>query len=382
VKPTSPRLRILASRSGVALFLILLVFWGWPATTTPLLNDDSLAYLNWPTPLMVEGIEVMGARAPVYPLLLKALGAGPGLLHFQTWFSLVCWCLLGWVGGRFPGLVATGLLALLIALGLLMMERRSLALFLTWSLIIVLFGFLRDSNLVLLPFLLPPALRHSRPRKLAAVSLVCAVVITGAAFAQQQRHWVIPYYNAVEKRVLPDPRARAEFEAAGMPSDIFRDQAREFRAWFLDRGQSTYQKWVLARSASYREAGRNLVRANESARLQELYFESFADLPMPWVTNLSEILFRALAWPLLFGILLLSIPIWEVRCKRRMGGLSGWILVLAVGIYIQAFATFHGDGVEIERHMLVATVLYRIGLLLSLSLGATLLLEKRLPDHS
>ena len=354
---------------------------------------------------MVEELEVMGARAPVYPLLLKALGAGPGLLHFQTWFSLLCWSLLGWIVGRIPGLVTSGLLALspaisfwnlivltesvtlsllvlLIGLGVLMMERRSLVLFLAWSLMIVLFGFLRDSNLVLLPFLLPPALQHSRSRKLAAVSLVCAVMITGAAFAQQQRHWVIPYYNAVEKRILPEPRARAEFEAAGMPSDVFRDQAREFRAWFLDKGQSTYQKWVLTRSASYWEVGRNLVRANESARLRELYFESFADLPVPWVTKISEILFRASAWPLPFGVLLLLIPGWEVWRRGRMGGLPGWILVLAAGVYIQAFATFHGDGVEIERHMLVATVLYRIGLLLCLSLGATLLLEKRLPDHS
>ena len=168
MKLTSPRIRILASRYGVVLFLILLVFWGWPATTKPLLNGDSLAYLNWPTPLMVEELEVMGARAPV----------------------------------------------------------------------------------------------------------------------------------------------------------------------------------------------------------------------LPWVTKISEILFRASAWPLPIGVLLLLIPGWEVWRSGRMGGLPGWILVLAAGVYIQAFATFHGDGVEIERHMLVATVLYRIGLLLSLLLGATLLLETRLPAHS
>ncbi len=400
MRRTLRQLRILDRRYAAIVFLILLIWWGWPATTKPLYNDDSLAYLNWPQPLVVDGLEVMGARPPIYPLLLKIVGVGPRLLHLQTWFSLACWSLLGWMIGRTPGLVTTGLLALcpaisfwnltvltesltlsllalLVGLGILLPKRASLTLFLTWCLAIVVFGFLRDSNLLLLPFLLLPALHHSRQRRFVAIALVCVVMVGGAAFAQQQRHWVIPYYNAIDKRILPDPAARLEFEAAGMPAEVFRDQAREFKAWFLERGQVTYQRWVLTRPASYWEAGRNLVRPNQSSRLQELYFESFAGFPRPWVSSASETLFRALAWPLPIAVLLLLIPGWEVLRRGRIGGPAGWILVLALGIYVQAFATFHGDGVEIERHMLPATILYRIGLLLILAHTATLLRRLR-----
>jgi hypothetical protein len=382
------------------LVIAALALWSaWPPSSSPLRYPDSRAYVQWPMAQEVVGVEVSRGRGPGYPLVLRCAGTGTVLVHVQTWLSVASFGLLGWVLARVPGVLlgvllalcpairlwnqailteslSLSLLALLVALGLLIHRRYSRARFVAWSLCVCLFGFTRDANLLLLPFFWLPVLWHGLRRSLPALLLVVAVFIAGTLDAQSQGRWRVPTRIALFNRVAPDAEARAYFEAAGMPrsgvsveQDARTDESAanaSFSRWFDAHAQSTYLRWVLSRPASYLEVWNRLVKEDESQLFKGRYFKRLAQLPEPVVTPASEFLFRIAALPQPLWAALFLLPILDWVLNRRLGFLSLWSSALILATFLQAFATYHADASGVARHMLGASILYRLTFFLAL----------------
>jgi len=382
------RARAVSGQSWAALAAaVLLAWWAWPEVTHPLRYFDSEEYLAWPA----------GARMLGYPLLLRAIGTGAGLLFFQIACSLACFGYLGWVLARGPGVLAAGvlalapaiahwnvavlsesltlsMLALLVALGVrLCRGSGSLGLFAVWSLAAGFFGMLRSGNVLVLPFLLLPfwkhgrGWKHGRRRLWVATGLTAAIFVAVAVQTQRSQIWRINYDTAFQTRVFTNSEARAYFEARGMPARPLLDDKQEFRAWFLEHAASSYPIWVVRRWGSYRVAWDWLVKEDESGYLREKYFERQERLTHPAVAPLGDWLFRWSAvpqWIWVCGLLVPAAIDWRRRAKPSV--VSLFAISLGIGTYVQAFASYHGSGSGMMRHLLAASALYRFAFFVAL----------------
>jgi hypothetical protein len=417
--------------AAAALALVCLALYlGRPAVAKAFVFPDSAAYIDWPADFVLAGPQrVMGARPVGYALFLDVFGTGAALVWAQTILSLGSWSVLGWLVARLPGVVLGCLLALLpsvwrwnasalseslslslLALGLAAAlalarrasacatrpeedasasasrARRSLALFAGWVACVLLFGWSRDANLILLPALLLPALYGPLRGRLAVLAVGLLVLAGGAwdAHRNERTQWSLD--NAILARVLPDPTARARFAAAGMPipseleqvagSPGSRTQRRlretdpAYLAWTRARGGRVYWSWVLTRPASYGEAWGALERCwNDDLEMYPPSLELPAAVrgagvcgtfgPGPWV-----------AWLLPF----LWLAAWRRGERRLRPELAAALLGSATAL-VSAFATYHADGVEVQRHMLLGIVLQRAAAWIGVAVLATALLE-------
>ena len=367
------------------LVLGALILFAWPESSRHLPFPDSMAYVNWPSYTAFSGVEYPSRRPPSYPMLLKLVRPGPVLVHLQIWFSLGSWCLLGWVLARTPGLFLGGLLALAapvrlwnaavltesmslsflvltFALSLMLYRRWRVWLFGAWLLCALYFGFLRDSNLLLLPFFAVPLLRHGWRRFGLAAALLVVAMLVGVISAQLEQRWKVPYYTVFTNRIARNPEAREYFEARGMPGSLARlRMTPEMNTWMMERGRGLYQAWVVSRPESYRVVWKQLRKEGEGEFLRRRYFEKrLKNVPEPRVAPASEWLYRLSNPPRWVWLGFLCLPLLDWLRNRQVGALSIWVAVLVPGAYGLAFATYHGAGTEVVRHMLMVSMVYRL----------------------
>jgi hypothetical protein len=369
------------------LTLALLACWAWPESSLSLRYPDSVAYVHWPTFVTFDAVERPSRRPPSYPLLLKVLGTGPALVHLQTWLSLGCWCLLGWVVARTPGLFLGGLLALapavrlwnqailtesislsflalIFALSLMLYRRWRGWLFSVWVLSVLYFGFLRDANLLLLPFFALPLLRHGWRRFGVIAALLTVVLVVGMVSAQLEQRWRTPYYTALVKRIARNPVALDHFRAEGMPVQL--GLTPEMDAWLVEKGRGVYQRWVVSRPESYRAAWEELRKQGEGEFLRHRYFERLQNTPESLPTRAADWLYRISSPPRWVWLGILCLPLLDWLRNRQIDALSIWAAGLVPAGYLLAFSTYHGAGTEVVRHMLLVSVLYRVTFLVAL----------------
>lgn len=387
-------------------FAILTAFlvMGWPADEAPLTFPDSKAYINWPDEYWIgtsvlhpeeseEQLFVMGQRPPVYPLFLNLIGTGANLTRVQFVVSLLSLCFLGFCVARTPGLIVGGVFALFPAIwiwnGLVLTESLSMSLtalalcatlillrrwtwprFICWVGALLMFAFIRDVNLYALPFLAVPALRTTWWRSGLVLATPIVLFALGTHLAEKYERGRWPLMNALSLRIHTDTDALAEFERAGMPSNPaiirlagwgaqpivinYQKNAPEYLEWIRENGVRTYQVWLLRHPENFIGAHQELIdRINYYPALYA------GNLTLPEsVMNLKRIYNMALHWILWWPILLL--PALEFAFTRRASPLSLLAASLVVITYSQAYLCFFGDGIEIDRHMFPAFVLYRI----------------------
>lgn len=358
---------------------------------------DSIAYMKWPDEFIYDGVRIMGARPPVYPLMLDLLGTGSVLVYAQALLSFIAWSWLGWLVGRLPGaVVGTGfallpviwrwnvciltesaslsMMALCLALSLRLARRAAAGERLSWpslagfALTVCMFAWLRDANLLVLPAFLLPAC-YGALRQRSACALIVAVAI-GVGWADSRAHQRTQFSldNAVIGRVLVDDEATRRFAAAGMPLSprllegagkpglsnqrALRTSSPEFFAWSARHAAPLYWRWVLARPPSYVQAW----RASES------YYT--ADLAMYPAKLRLPILVRATGsfaplgrgwWTLVLVVMVLGATA-VTRGLSPDAALAGFAYGTAL---VTQFVTYHADTVEVHRHMLVGLVLQR-----------------------
>lgn len=411
--------RTAAQALAIGLLWVGLTALALPHATQPGVFPDSVGYLEWPADYVLDGVRVIGARPPAYPLFLKLVGAGPALVHVQTALSIGAWLFLGWVGGGFAGLAVAGALALatpvriwnaavvaeslslsglaaLVAATLLAAQRLTLVRALLWAGLAVVWGTLRDTNLCLLPFLWAPLSIHGR-RSLPLLALTALLVGLGAADAARNDRWQWGRLNVLMLRILPDPEARRFFADAGMPAGPralelaeefadppLRNRARkqlldelpELPAWIERDGSRTYLKWVLTRPESYTEP----VHAFDESladRSTANWFRAFLGGRRPL---LEETAGRVYHWvlPLAVWPLIALLPLLELALFRRVGPPSLVVAALVLGNHAQIFVTYHADSDEPWRHLLSALAVHRIAQWLALA-ALVQLLWPRLP---
>ena len=393
------------------------LFLGRPLVSEGYVFPDSHAYMEWPADFVLAGAtRVMGARPVGYALFLDAFGVGAARVWAQTALSLAAWSALGWLAGRLPGVVVGCALALAppvwrwnsslpseslthtqLALGLplaLLAAQRGFAgrtiswgLVGAWAACALGFGWSRDANLALLPTLLLPALYVGGPRRIAVLLVGALVLAVGALDARRNERADWSLNNAILERVLPDPPAAARFEAAGMPvtpelreaagspgrrtQERLRETSPAFFEWTRRDGPRVYWGWVLARPASYAEFWRAL---GESNALDLAKYPPWQEIPAAGSAALAAWAFGPAPWATLL-LVLSMLP--ALRSERRVRPEAALALLAAGNALVYAFLSYHADGVEAHRHMLLGIVLLRIAFWVALGVFVSFALAQR-----
>jgi hypothetical protein len=388
-----------------AVLALLLVVWAWPELQPGDRFPDSMEYLSWPEPVKTTGVGRLGPRMPGYPLLLRAFGDGVALVQLQSWLSLGVWSWLGWLLAGPAGMFLAGLASLspeirywnfavltesptltafaaLIALAFQLGRRWSWTVFAVWSGVALLFGGLRSSNALVLPFLLVPFVRHaidfgaaaagrlsvgSDWRRFSAAGVVVVVVFIGAwVLSERSEAWRMNYEIALMWRIQPDAELRGYFVDRGMPWPGDHDSP-EYAAWFDEHARRSYEAWVLGRARSWTDAWTWLRPDEQRAVIEQKYVaHRDGDPTQTIVRPIAVTSFALLAPPQPLFAALLLLPLVEWWRRRDVGTTSLLVAALVVGSYLQCFVTLHGSIIEQVRHTLLASVMYRVTFALGL----------------
>ena len=139
------------------------------------------------------------------------------------------------------------------------------------------------------------------------------------------------------------------------------EELSNIRQWFQQRGVSSYARYLLWDHAmgSIRESANAMsIAINEHQR-------EYADWTgaTPVTTLLTRLLYPFILTPILMGwggfILGLSL----VVCKPPLRWAATLGLFLLINAVVQGFIGYHGDSIEVSRHLMLATCSYRLGLL-------------------
>jgi len=372
-----------------ALLLILLVFVcllvGWPTAQGPEIFTDSEGYLK-----------LSSARPPVFSLIAHFIGTSYCLSMFQFVLSILSWCCLGYLLAGSLGILFFGCFALsapisdwnqmilsesmslsFLALSLssiiVLLRRWTSLRFLWWVCALTLLGFTRVTNLFLLPFFALPFVFSGCKRFASTVVVVILLFFAGNYLASTKgaslQHMTIT--NVIMTRILPIQSERLFFSNHGMPDDeivmqfsgknhnrnvqaLFA-QSPEFASWMTNKGSAVYKRWLLTRWFTYVQAWSALDHNRGATNHQYaagIGTRSFAkNLTFLYVkSGVPVMLWLATVIVAMLGYCL----IYKVKCPTYL------LIALVPATYIQAFIGFHGDAIEISRHLLMASVLYRL----------------------
>lgn len=396
---------------------IATLIYGWPGSIKPHEFPDSKAYKEWPADYRIgpvimkpefepDKLKVMGRRPPVYPFFLDVFGTGPLLGQVQTAISIFAWGWFGWCVARGPGLmvgcifsllptvwgwnrtvmtesISFSLVALAFAATLLLARQWTWPRFTVWSLCVVSFGLTRDTNLFGIPFMLIPVLTAPWRRGILVVLVAATVFIGGYLDSKANGRDRWPILNAIAMRILTNPEATAEFVEAGMPMSPvvansagkvaqliiipYEAHAPEYLEWFDHNGVFTYQKYLLTHPRVFAEAQDVLIQ--HIRYMPTMYF--FRIYPPAKIMRLEK-LYYPVPIPLLWWAVVL-LPAVEFAFRRKVDALTLLAAALPLFTYFQVFVCYHGDGMEIERHILLSIVMYRVSALVSVAAVAFLL---------
>jgi hypothetical protein len=387
-----------------AIVVVAAVAAGMPPLQDAAVSPDSAGYL-----------EFTGGRMPVYSALASALGGGYALIVVQFLMSLAAWCWLGWVAARAVGVLVGALIAgsgpvvmwdvmalsesttltLLvasIAATIVLYKRWTRTRFVLWCVVVALFALTRTTNMFLLPFLVVPFLAKKKRQLLYTAAAALVVMVVSDVYSRTAGATLrkVSLVNVYTGRLLIEPRWQKYFLDRGMPikremepyvgvGKTGRDNMRslfracpEFREWFDENGTTEFYRWLIVHPRNFKLPWIALVRNLNFMNLQ------YAGDTRVRMTNAYLIWFYAavhVPWWLWLAGLMLPLVAW--RLLGRVTPDSLFIVALMIGLYVQAYVGYHGDRAEVSRHVILALVLYKITILLMLSVVAGTIVEWR-----
>ena len=404
-----PDTRPFALMSALVLGVIVvsLLFCAWPRSEAPLRYPDSFLYIHWPTASYGPDQPVIPSRRPPgYPLTLRLLGTGEGLMIGQTLFSLLGFSLLGWSLARVFGVLLLGGLSLAPALApwnqAILSESTSLAclawlfflsleiarsrsqpdqsswavellppvekrrgrpvLIALWGAVALYFVLLRDTNGLVLPFFALFFVRVGKGALALALIFVAALIIGNTLQANREGRYQVPYATALLTRTLSQPGELERLKASGMPRYEM-PVSDEMREWFDQGGRRIYEFWVLGRLDSYTDFLAYFDAPDVGEHFLEIYFpKKYRAGPGQAV---AAVLWQALALPFVLFLGLLALPWIDKRLRGRLGIPAITAALLVPFTYGVGFVSYHAAGSEEYRHMLMALLLYRLAFLLA-----------------
>lgn len=357
---------------------------------------DSTSYTTW------------GHGRPPVPFLFYSLvGSGAAAAVAQTILSLVCWLGLGWTAFGPPGALVAGILAgalpvvlwnetvlsesLALSLGaaflaasLALGRRWTTPRLSLWIACLLLYTGVRVENFFLVPPILAVlSLWHWRQWKAlgAAGAVALALFVTFSVVVDKQnRNWQIRMTNIVLTRILPDAALREEFLARGLPDEPALLAARgrmlaaydpafvaatpRFQRWLDEQSRGTYLAWLRTLAPH-----RMLLGGMDGAMTHWPYAFNyyFAGLRLPssaWdfypLSHAMRLPFAAWPWlaliPVACAVLTVQITFADLFAVAYM-----------LGVYLMAFAVFHGDTGEMDRHLVLTAALYRFAPIIALA---------------
>lgn len=379
---------------GLALALTLAIFcWlAWPPAELPKLTikqfPDSASYTSW------------GYGRPPVPFLFYSLvGSGSAAPIAQTLLSLVCWLALGWVALGLPGAIAGGVLAsalpvvlwnktvlsesLALSFGAAFMaatlclgRRWSGPRFAVWAACLLLYTGVRVENFFLVPPMVAALLVWHRRHWLAIGAAGTAAVLLFVAFSvvidKQNRNWQIRMTNIVLTRILPNPPLAEEFFTQGLPREptllaakgrmlaaydpAFVAATPEFQRWLDEQSRPTYVAWLRG-FEPHAMLVDGLDHVTKHWPFAFNYYTAGVLLPgSAWdlypASHAMRLPFTRWRW-------LALVPLACALLTWRIAFVDLFALAYLAAVYLMAFAVFHGDTGEMDRHMVLTAALYR-----------------------
>jgi hypothetical protein len=229
---------------------------------------------------------------------------------------------------------------------------------------------LRDSNVVVLPFLALPLISCGARRFAIAVACVFIIVAGVLVDASSQVRWRAGLRTAIEARIVWSPNAadRNLFRAHGMPAHPLGKQKKEFLEWVASDARPVYTRWFLKQPASYLRpwdylffGGRPFARPD--TELVDYLNERFFPELQPYrgaPTKLADRVFRLLGFPLAVGLLFFFVPAVEWIARGAVSTNASWAAALTGALLVHGFFAYNLSGVDHPRHLLLSSVLYRV----------------------
>jgi len=365
---------------------------GFPIKLFP----DSASYTTW------------GYGRPPVPFLFYSLvGSNAATPIAQTVLSLVCWLALGWVALGAPGAAVAGVIAgalpvvlwnktilseslalsfgaAFLAASLALGRRWSLPSFLAWVACLLLYTGVRVENFFLVPPMLAVLLvwhhRHWLAIGAAGAATVAMFVAFSIVIDKQNHNWQIRMTNLVLTRILPDETLRTEFMARGLPAEpallaakgrmlaaydpAFVEATPQFQQWLDEQSRPAYVAW-LRTLAPHRMLVNEIDRAMKNWPYAFNYYFAGIGLPgsawdfYPWSQEM-RMPFAQWRW-------LALIPIACALLTLDLAFVDLFALAYFAAVYSMAFAVYHGDSGELDRHMVLTAALYRFAPIVALA---------------
>lgn len=384
----------------LAALFALFLWLGWPppeSAAFPIkLFPDSASYTTW------------GYGRPPVPFLFYSLvGSGAAAAPAQTVLSFACWLALGWAALGFPGALTAGLLAgalpvvlwnktvlsesLALSLGaaflaasLALGRRWSTPRLGLWTACLLLYTGVRVENFFLVPPILAALLlwhrRHWRALGAAGLAAAAMFVAFSVVIDKQNHNWQIRMTNIVLTRILTNSALRDEFLRRGLPDEPALLAARgrmlaaydpafvaatpRFQRWLDEQSRPTYLAWLRTL-----EPQRMLIDAiDQVMRHWPFVFNYYIGgirLPgsawdfYPW-SHAMRLPFAEWRWlplvPLACALLTLQLTFADL-----------FALAYLAAVYLMAFAVYHGDTGEMDRHLVLTATLYRLAPVIALA---------------
>jgi hypothetical protein len=361
-------------------------------------------------------------RPPAFPFVLKVFGGDFfRIAVFQTVFSIIAWGLLALaVANSFHIILRPVAFSLILALSLvrhisgwdvvILTESLSLsllALFIAawfwllsgWSwhkvclvnLIAFMWVFTRDTNgwlmLMIVGAITLAVLFFGASKRFIWISGVFVILFgLGTLNADIGNRWIYPFQNVLAQRILPDEDAVEFFAACGMPVTpelmrlsggfansksraFYTDPALDsYRKWLHTDGKVCYMRWLLASPmnsiAQPMPDFEALIAFPDVGR----FFPQQYKPQLPWY--LEGLLFPKGAILILWILNTIAVLIALVGKAWKFN--VAWVIVIVscILVYPHLFIVWHGDTVGTDRHALMASVQFVLGLWLTLLLIA------------
>jgi hypothetical protein len=364
----------------------------FPIKTFP----DSASYTTW------------GYGRPPVPFLFYSLvGSGSAAVMAQTVLSLISWMALGWAALGLPGAAVAGVLAsalpvvlwnktvlsesLALSLGaaflaasLALGRRWSVPRLALWVACLLLYTGVRVENFFLVPPLIAALLlwhrRHWKALAAASVAAAALFVVFSVVIDKQNRNWQIRMTNIVLTRILQNPALSQEFLRRGLPDEPALLAARgrmlaaydpafvaatpRFQQWLDEQSRATYLGW-LRTLAPHRILVAGFDHAMRHWPYAFNYYLAGVHLPgsawdfYPWS--------HAMRLPFTQWICLALIPLACALLTWQVIFADLFVPAYLVAVYLMAFAVFHGDTGEMDRHLVLTAALYRFAPVIALA---------------
>lgn len=365
-------LKATGGRPGIKFVEVQIVLaalaWGWLASELVRARDcrwwrhgivgASVLAFSLSEPVALWDRSVLSESMTI-SLLAALMAAGLRLCRAPTWprVGLFVWLSLWWVLTRDANAVA--LLLVAVAAGSSAWRRRF------------------DTT-------------HLRTFAILAAALA-VVALGSSAVAWIGGRGDVPLLHVYQVRVLPYPDRVAWFAARGMPDgDRFVDASKAadpavrppvagvgdaddppwavWRSWLAADGRVMFARFVLAHpSYLWSEPVRSPERVFNNAEGDVGYY---AASDMPKVPFVSEVFW----WPTPLVVTGAAVMVAARRSHERFNrGESQWsfhvVLVAAGSAAVAGFVAWHADGMESARHLVPATVGFRLAVLVGLAVA-------------